>query len=706
MTSKWPTKTEINALPKDGGPHFNRLIFEDRLYLKSHAHQAIRWYPWGQSAFELARLTNKPLFLSIGYSSCHWCHVMSDKTFDHPAVAKKLNDHFIAIKIDRDQYPDIDQIYMAATQLLTQQAGWPNSVFCLPTGQPFYSGTYFPPDDHDHGIGFLTLLDQLAGSWEHNYDQIQQQAQELERVIIQMNRLEKDPYQSMKMSDYFNQCCESLVKAYDSTHGGFGGSPKFPSYAALRLLLNAKPDSDMVVNSLRSMALSGLYDQVEGGFHRYSTDEAWHLPHFEKMLMDNAQMIELYSLGYAQSGEALFKRVVEETISFLLSAWALPDGGFLSTIDADSDGEEGHYYVMSMDEVQSVAHPDDFDAWVSYFQLLKDGNVRDEMTGKATGFNVFHPITDHPPFDWDDFRSRALAFRQGHRQSPNKDDAFVISSNAWLAQSLFIAADVFSNPSWREVANDTLSVVMTAIRAKASSVYLDDIVYALSAQLRSENDLGEAQFLWGMLLDQFYDHGEGGLWFSQDEHRTPMSRIKDIHDQSMPSPNGVFIDGALELYQLTNGVEYIEKAMDVILSFLSSVSQSMNSTGHTGWGVSILQMQTKNSYFDVQFATCRRESEDVILIQIDVVVVDYYILQPSDFLIHHVAYFEWLHCHLDPIKSIRMPWSEGVVSCATGIVRFNGRCRLPVIPDRVSLAIPVCSNSACFDPVVIDIPVV
>ncbi len=707
MKRDLPTAKEIKALPKDGGPNYNRLIFEDSLYLKCHAHQAIDWYPWGQMAFDLAKVTNKPLFLSIGYSSCHWCHVMSEQTFDRSDVAQLLNSHFVSIKVDRDQYPDIDQIYMNATQLLTQHGGWPNSVFCLPTGQPFYAGTYFPPDDHARGPGFITLLSQLAGAWKHNHDEILKQAEELERVIIKMNALNKDPHESLKLRSGYDAAISSLIKEFDQDYGGFGRAPKFPPYAALRLLLQDGQHQEKVKKTLRAMAFSGLYDHVEGGFHRYSTDQEWHLPHFEKMLMDNAQMIELYSLMARDEKDPLFERIVTEIIDHLLRSWALNDGGYLATIDADSAGGEGHYYVISYDELSRLADDATVKDWAAYFQITSAGNMRDEATGELTGLNIFHPLDESCSFDLSFFKKTLRLFREQHRDAPQKDHMFMLAPNAWLVKSLYIAASVFSKKEWRLMADQLMDHVLNYIRSNVKTVYLDGVVYALAALIAGNRPMSDCEPLWQLLCDEFYDFSQGGLWYSQYDHRTPMSRIKDIYDKAEPSPNGVFIACAIQLYHQSNDPKYYEKALDVMTAFMTNVMQSPKGSETYWLGVqSFWQLHDVSSLFQVQFIQCICLGEDVISIQLDLKInAGYYLMHQEKFMLMIESDYEWLDLQVDPTKARRMDWSPKIVSCASDVVRINGRCKIMNIPDVLKIRLPICSDTVCHEPVQLSLPI-
>jgi uncharacterized protein YyaL (SSP411 family) len=692
-----PSDLDLSRLPKDGGDHYNRLVFESSLYLRNHAHQGINWYPWRADAFELAKIANKPIFLSVGYSSCHWCHVMSETTFDRTDVAEKLNKHFVSIKVDRDEHPDIDHIYMAATQLLTQRGGWPNSVFCLPTGQPFFAGTYFAPDDSESGPGFLTILDQLAGAWREQRHQIDLQAQELERVIKKMNSVEIDPVSSLSLTQTYQTVLSSMNDRFDPDHGGFGSTPKFPPFSILRLLLANQINTKMVSKTLTSMALSGMYDQVDGGFHRYSTDADWHLPHFEKMLSDNAQMIELYAIAFEQTHNPIYQRIVEETILHLQTEWRLPNGGYLATIDADSNGQEGAYYTMSADELSSLGSELDTKRWHRFFQFSPQGNVLDEATGKKTGVNVFHPIDDNANFDMLSFKKAIRDFRQKNRQFPVKDTRLLISANALLVNALFIAGKVFTRDDWVQEARRLFSFLMDQIQMDLDRLYVNDITYLLYASLVHPDSEQATTILWDLLMDRFYDHGQGGLWFSQELHRTPMSRIKDIYDQAEPAVNGLLISIGFQLAFKTKNMTYYRIAMDTLNAFLPMVSLSVSGT-ETFW-LGVQQYWTsfggKSDIFSVQVAQATRLESGIVIVTIDL-ESSYFLDGSEPFAITNDSNANWLKFQVDPMVTRRFSYSDKMLQTATGSFRISGRIQLSVDNYELSLMLPFCSNDACF----------
>src|SRR5947209_2077174 len=364
----------------------NRLAAETSPYLRQHQHNPVDWYPWAPEALARARQLDRPIFLSIGYSACHWCHVMEHESFEDDEVARLLNDHFVSIKVDREERPDLDQIYMASVQLLTGQGGWPMSVFLTPDLRPFFGGTYFPPDDRYGRPGFKRLLRWLADLWQQQRDQVYEQAGEVTRHLQAASRLQ--PGEGAAGEEVLRRAVGQLGRRFDPLHGGFGQPPKFLHTMDLRLSLRAwkrfeLPEAlHMVKHTLQKMAMGGIYDHLGGGFARYSTDARWLVPHFEKMLYDNALLVVVYLEAFQATGEPFFREIVEETLGWVKREMTSPEGPFYSTQDADSEGVEGKFFVWSADEVRQVLGPDLARSFTSVYDVTPQGNWE--------GHNILH----------------------------------------------------------------------------------------------------------------------------------------------------------------------------------------------------------------------------------------------------------------------------------------------------------------------------
>ncbi|MGV3724373.1 MAG: thioredoxin domain-containing protein [Actinomycetota bacterium] len=358
--------------------HTNRLIDATSPYLLQHAHNPVDWRPWGEAALREARELDRPIFLSIGYSSCHWCHVMERESFESEVVAAVLNREFIPIKVDREERPDLDEIYMAATQLLTQGGGWPMSVFLTPELKPFYAGTYFPPDDRWGRPGFMSLLEQLGRFWRERRPEVEAQAEQLTQAVAQFTAGADG--QGAVTPELLRAGLIELARGFDAQNGGFGGAPKFPPSMRLELLLRrAEAEDDdrllsMVTTTLDRMARGGMYDQIGGGFARYSVDERWLVPHFEKMLYDNALLARIYALAYEQTGEWYYERVAREILGYVLREMTHPEGGFYSATDADSEGVEGKFFVWTPEEVRQVLGDEDGALFCRIYDISPQGN--------------------------------------------------------------------------------------------------------------------------------------------------------------------------------------------------------------------------------------------------------------------------------------------------------------------------------------------
>jgi uncharacterized protein YyaL (SSP411 family) len=424
----------------------NRLAGETSPYLLQHKDNPVDWYPWGEDAFARARSEDKPILLSVGYSACHWCHVMAHESFEDPAVAEVMNDSFVNVKVDREERPDVDAIYMDAVQQMTGRGGWPMTVFLTPDGRPFFGGTYYPPDDR-HGMpSFTRVLDAVTDAYRTRRDELETQADRLAAAIAEQSATSALSDTGGVPSDAIASATENLEAAVDRQHGGFGGAPKFPQAMALDVALRGGAD-DVVLLTLRTMAWGGMYDQIGGGFHRYSTDARWLVPHFEKMLYDNALLSRLYAHAWQRFGEPLHRRIAEETLDYVLREMRSPAGGFYSSQDADSEGVEGKFFVWSFEEFRSLA-PD----LVEVFRVSPGGNFE--------GANILfrHDEADMPE------QRRALFEARERRVKPGLDDKVLVAWSSLMAGSMAEAGTILGRDDLIRAAADAVEFVEAEMR--------------------------------------------------------------------------------------------------------------------------------------------------------------------------------------------------------------------------------------------------
>ncbi|MDQ1535379.1 MAG: uncharacterized protein QOF28_3140, partial [Actinomycetota bacterium] len=422
----------------------NRLGRESSPYLRQHADNPVDWYPWGDEAAEAARERDRPIFLSVGYSACHWCHVMAHESFEDDEVASLMNHLFVNVKVDREERPDVDSVYMQAVQALTGSGGWPMSVWLAPDGRPFYAGTYFPPTDR-HGMpSFTKVLEAVADAWDNRRDEVLGAAAQISEALAR--HIVGEPGAGAASADLLDAAVAGLQTTFDPRFGGFGRAPKFPPAMTLSFLCGraatapALQTLEMITVTLDAMPAGGLYDQIGGGFARYSTDEFWLVPHFEKMLYDNATLLRAYTKGWLLTGEPRYARIVDETITYLLRDLRRTGGGFASAEDADSEGEEGRFYVWSLDEIEEVCGADAAEV-VRYYGVTASGNFE--------GRNILHVVdrTEEPSPALLRARAALLAHRS-HRVRPGLDDKVLLAWNALAARALAEAGAAFDRPDW------------------------------------------------------------------------------------------------------------------------------------------------------------------------------------------------------------------------------------------------------------------
>lgn len=553
----------------------NRLANETSPYLLQHADNPVDWYPWGSEAFERARAEDKPILLSVGYSSCHWCHVMAHESFENPAIAELMNRHFINIKVDREERPDVDAVYMAAVQAISGQGGWPMTVFLTPEGEPFYAGTYFPPEDSHGRPGFPRVLEFLAEKWRSDRQRILESARGLTEHLRTAASRPAGPGDGIDAATTA-RAVEAFAEAFDTKWGGFGMAPKFPSPSNLEFLLAYSalhPDTQagqgaraMALHTLRAMATGGMYDQVGGGFSRYSVDEAWTVPHFEKMLYDNAQLARLYLHGYQLTGDGGFARVVHETLEFLLREMQDPAGGFYAALDADSEGIEGKYYLWTTTELEHVLG-EDAELAIAWYGVTPEGNFHDPHHPEITGRNVltarpdvedlerrFGPL-DHILDRMETIQERLFYARQ-ERVLPGLDDKILTDWNGLTLAALAEAARVLGEPAYgiaakrlAEFLRESLwrdGVLYHTWKAGQARIpgMLDDYTYLGLGLVELYKTTGDLQWLqwarelWETTLARFHDPQSGTFFDTASDAEPLIVRQRSFFDAATPSGNG------------------------------------------------------------------------------------------------------------------------------------------------------------------------
>ncbi|MCB8933450.1 MAG: DUF255 domain-containing protein [Chthonomonadaceae bacterium] len=537
----------------------NRLAASTSLYLRQHASNPIAWHAWGEEAFEEAARRDCPVFLSVGYASCHWCHVMAHESFEDPDVARILNEHFVCVKVDREERPDVDEAYMLAVQLATGRGGWPMSVFLTPSRKPFLAATYVPKEPRGGHPGFQALCLRVEEAWRTERDALEAAAEEFSEAIARV-QARQAPASDVGLSQLPDQAVAALAHDFDNRFGGFGDTPKFPPHTAIALLMACarragaeemrSTAASMAHATLVQMIRGGIHDQVGGGFHRYSTDAAWLLPHFEKMLVDNALM--LVNLGEAAesgTGETeVYRRTAARLVAWMERELRLPGGLYGSALDADSEGEEGRYYVWTEDEVRS-ALGDRAAAFLSAFGFEQDGNFADEATGERTGANIPHGVLNAAPFDAD--LGRLLEVR-AERPPPALDDKAVVGWNALAMGAL--ARMGFLDPALRlaevlEGVVETDGGVPRVVSTQRPSTlgYLDDHAFAAQGFFRVAEATGDprwsalAKRIVAKMVSEFEDP-EGGFFATGVHHERLLGRTKPVFDQPAPSGNAVAVE--------------------------------------------------------------------------------------------------------------------------------------------------------------------
>ena len=579
----------------------NRLIEETSPYLRHHAHNPVDWYPWGTEAIERAQREDRPILLSIGYSACHWCHVMEQESFENEAIARIMNEHFINIKVDREERPDLDEIYMIAVQTMTGGGGWPMTVFLAPDLRPFYGGTYFPPVDRHGQPGFPRVLLALAEHYRGSRHRVEELAANLTETLRQQADILTP--QTQIGDSILESAFGHFQRSFDVIHGGLGSAPKFPNSMVLSLLLRYHRNNgnrnalEMVELSLKKMAHGGIYDQLGGGFHRYSVDQRWLVPHFEKMLYDNALLVWVYLEAYQVTGDGFYRRVVEEVLGYVQREMCRSGGGFYSTQDADSEGEEGKFFVWEPEEVEAILGEEKGRLFMRYFDVTPEGNFEHgksilHVDNEFAGLTRFLDVEEAELRKAVETGKKKLFSVRQQRVPPARDDKILLAWNGMMISAYVRAYQVLGVDSYLQagqsaatfvlenmVENDTLLHVYKDGKARFPA-YQDDYacfinglidLYEASFELRW---LGAARYWNRVMVERFWDWEKGGFFYTEEGAADLIVRTKNPLDNATPSGNSMGVMALLRLSALSGDPGLREMAEKTLLLFSNLMKRS------------------------------------------------------------------------------------------------------------------------------------
>ena len=579
----------------------NRLSDEQSPYLLQHANNPVDWYPWGEEAFKKAKELDRPIFLSIGYSTCHWCHVMEHESFEDDSVAKLLNDGFISIKVDREELPEIDHVYMTVCQAMTGGGGWPLTIVMTPAKEPFFAGTYFPKDKRGGRSGLFQILPMIADAWTSKRQDIMTSVGQVKNYLDQLN---SKPAGNDFSTELINGAYDQFRNGFDEEYGGFFNAPKFPSPHNLIFLMRYHHSFDnkialeMATKTLKQMRLGGIYDHIGFGFHRYSTDRHWLVPHFEKMLYDQAMIAMAYTEAYHITGEDIFAQTANEIFTYVLRDMTASEGGFFSAEDADSEGEEGKFYIWTEQEIKDVLGENYGKEFNDIFSITTPGNYTDESSGKQTRLNIPHlkNYNSNGNNNLDSAREKLFNIRE-KRIHPLKDDKILTDWNGLMIAALAKAAIVLNEPGYLDAAEKAAKFVLDSISkgerllkryrngVAALDAHLDDYAFMAWGLLELYEAtfltkyLSQALDLMNIMVEDFWDDKNGGFFLGSDQSEKLIVRSKTAYDGAIPSGNSVAVMNMVKLTRITGNTKWAELAEKTMRAFSEDVNRMP--TGYT-----------------------------------------------------------------------------------------------------------------------------
>jgi uncharacterized protein YyaL (SSP411 family) len=589
----------------------NRLIYEKSPYLRQHAYNPVDWYPWNESAFEKAKKESKPIFLSIGYSTCHWCHVMGEESFEDKEVADILNNHFISIKVDREERPDIDNIYMKVCYLFNGRGGWPLTIIMTPDKKPFFANTYIPKEDMYGKMGLKSLLYKVIELWDKDRTRINEISESITQALKNLGRNKEEIELS---EEILHRAYNELKDIFDSHFGGFGISPKFPVPVNLMFLhrynyrFKNSHALEISLQTLKKMRLGGIYDHIGYGFHRYSTDRFWILPHFEKMLYDNALLMAVYTEAYQITKEEFYKDVVNEITNYLIRDMYSQEGAFYSAEDADSEGKEGEFYLWEYDEIKSLLTDEEFTITENIYNVSKDGNFYEEATRKKNGKNILYMgknmeelsqklnVKSEKLKDILEKIRKKLFNKRQCRVRPLRDEKILTDWNALAVLAFTKAGTVFNSKKHIQIAKKCLNFILKRMFDKSNRLlhrykdeeasifgYLEDYAYLIWALIDFYFSNFDATYLIKALeltehaIKHFWDIENKGFYQIADYSEKVILKAKEIYDGAQPSGNSVMAYNLVRLARLTGNNQYENKAIETLKAFSKEISNHPSS---------------------------------------------------------------------------------------------------------------------------------